>query len=136
MKAASIWVLLCLSSLVLAGCDAGGRASPDDGATHQDIVQGRNGAEVTFHATLAGEPVESGGHERFTVTDPAGDRLEVDHNTTLARPVPVHSGGQLIVHGELYVDPGPVYGVHCTHAHTSHCCPVAGWIEYQGNYYE
>lgn len=136
MKAASICALLFLCSVALAGCDTSGRATPDDGAIHQDIAQGKNGAEVTFHATVTSDPIESGGHERFTVSDPAGDRLEIDHNTTLAQPVPAHSGDQLIIHGELYVDPGPVYGVHCTHAHTSHGCPEAGWIEYQGNYYE
>jgi uncharacterized protein DUF3465 len=136
MKAASICALLWLSSLALAGCDASGRAGADDTAAHQAVAQAKNGAEVTFHATVVSDPVESGGHERFEVTDPAGDRLEVDHNTSLAQAVPIHNGDQLVIHGELYVDPGPVYGVHCTHAHTSRGCPEAGWIEYQGNYYE
>lgn len=136
MKAVSICALLWLFSLALAGCDTSGRATPDDSGTHQDVVQGRNNAEVTFHATVVSDPVESGGHERFNVTDPAGDRLEVDHNTSLAQSVPIHSGDMLVIHGELYVDPGPVYGVHCTHAHTSSGCPEAGWIQYQGNYYE
>jgi hypothetical protein len=120
--------------LVLAGC--GERAQPDDPGLHQDIVSGANNAEVTFDATVTSEPAESGGHERFEVKDPAGDNLEVDHNTGLAAPVPAHVGDHLIIHGRLYIDPGPRVGVHCTHATTSNGCPESGWIELAGNYYE
>jgi hypothetical protein len=62
--------------------------------------------------------------------------LEVDHNTTLAPYVPTHAGDQLVIHGQLYIDPGPRVGVHCTHAHTSSGCPNPGWIELGQNYYE
>jgi hypothetical protein len=134
MRAASTFALLLLFSV--AACDVSGRATPDDSGAHQAIAAGRAGAELTFNATAVTGPIESGGHERFTVVDPAGDRLEVDHNTTLAPSVPLAVGAHLVIHGELYVDPGPRYGVHCTHAHTSSGCPVAGWIEYNGNYYE
>ncbi|MFI5281546.1 MAG: hypothetical protein ACHQ0J_00250 [Candidatus Dormibacterales bacterium] len=120
--------------LLLAAC--GGRDNPDDQGLHQDIANSSNGVEVTFDATLVSEPVESGGHERFEVTDPAGDRLEIDHNTSLAPYVPIHQGDQIVVHGQLYIDPGPVAGVHCTHAATSSGCPDPGWIQYNGTYYE
>ncbi len=62
--------------------------------------------------------------------------LEVDHNTSLAQEVPAHKGDGLVIHGQLYIDPGPRYGVHCTHAQTSSGCPDPGWIEYNSNYYE
>ena len=62
--------------------------------------------------------------------------LEIDHNTSLASAVPAHVGDSLIIQGQLYIDPGPHVGVHCTHAATSSGCPDPGWIEYQGNYYE
>jgi hypothetical protein len=122
------------AALVLVGC--GGRDMPDDQGLHNDIVNGTSGAEVTFDATLLTEPVESGGHERFEVRVPTGEMLEVDHNTTLAPAVPAHRGDGIIIHGQLYIDPGPRYGVHCTHATTSSGCPSPGWIEYGNNYYE
>lgn len=123
-----------IALLALVSC--GERDQPDDQALHNDIVKGYSGAEVTFDATVVSDPVESGGHERFEVKDPAGDMLEIDHNTSLASPVPAHAGDSLIIHGQLYIDPGPHYGVHCTHAATSSGCPVPGWIEFGGNYYE
>lgn len=128
---------LCLVlavSLALLAC--GGRETPDDQGLHQDITNGTNGAEVTFDATLISDPVESGGHERFQVKDPAGDVLEIDHNTTLAPSVPVHNGDTLVIHGQLYIDSGPKVGVHCTHAQTSSGCPNPGWIEFGSNYFE
>ena len=120
--------------LLLAAC--GERDQADDNALHQDIVNGKANVEVTFDATIVTEPAESGGHERFEVKDPAGDMLEVDHNTNLAQAVPAHAGDALIIHGRLYIDPGPHAGVHCTHATTSSGCPDPGWIEFAGNYYE
>ncbi len=130
MKAFAVLMAVAL----LAAC--GGRETPDDQGLHQDLVGGSNGAEVTFDATVLNEPVDTGGHERFEVKDPSGDMLEVDHNTSLAPYVPIHAGDAVIIHGELYIDPGPRYGVHCTHAHTSLGCPNPGWIEFQSNYYE
>lgn len=127
-------VLVIGSLLLLVAC--GGRDNPDDAGLHNDLVGGKSGAEVTFDATVAGAPVESGGHERFEVKATTGEMLEIDHNTTLAPSVPIHVGDQLIIHGQLYIDPGPRFGVHCTHAATSSGCPQPGWIEYNNNYYE
>lgn len=125
---------LGLAAALLVVC--GGRDSPDDQTLHQDIVSSTNGAEVTFDATVVTDPVTAGDHERFVVKAPTGENLEVDHNTNLARYVPLHAGDKVIIHGKLYIDPGPRYGVHCTHAHTSGGCPVPGWIEYNSAYYE
>jgi hypothetical protein len=71
----------------------------------------------------------------MTVITALGDRLEVDHNVDLAPWVPAHAGSDVIVHGQLYIDPASS-GVHCTHARTSSGCPLPGWIELGGNYYE
>ena len=120
--------------LALVAC--GERATPDDQALHRDVVNGSSGAEVTFDATVLDNPVESGGHERFDVKAPTGERLEIDHNTTLAQYVPLHTGDQVVIHGQLYIDPGPRLGVHCTHAATSSGCPIPGWIMLGTNYYE
>ena len=125
---------LIATALLLIAC--GGREMPDDQSLHQDILSNSSGAEVTFDASLLSDPVESGGHERFEVRVPTGEMLEVDHNTNLAPPVPAHKGDGVIIHGELYIDPGPRYGVHCTHLHTSSGCPNPGWIEYNNSYYE
>lgn len=123
-------------AVALAMVACGGRDAPDDQALHQDVVNDTNGAEVTFDATLLTDPAESGGHERFQVKAATGEVLEVDHNTSLATDVPAHAGDQLVIHGQLYIDPGPRIGVHCTHAHTSSGCPVPGWIMFGQNYYE
>ena len=121
-------------ALVVVAC--GGREAPNDQGLHQDVVNNSNGAEVTFEATVVSDPVESGGHERFEVKATTGETLEVDHNTTLAPSVPLHAGDHLVIHGELYIDPGPRIGVHCTHAHTSSGCPNPGWIMLGTSYYE
>jgi len=113
---------LLLATVLLVAC--GGHDQPDDQGLHNDLVNDKSGAEVTFDATVATDPVESGGHERFEVKDTTGEMLEVDHNTDLAASVPIHTGDQVIIHGQLYIDPGPRFGVHCTHAATSSGCPV------------
>jgi hypothetical protein len=135
-RARATLALAGLAALILTASACGGREAPDDQGLHQDVVSGANGAEVTFDATLLTDPVESGGHERFEVKAPTGESLEVDHNTSLAPSVPVHIGDAVIIHGQLYIDPGPRLGVHCTHAQTSSGCPNPGWIEYANNYYE
>ncbi|MDQ6789156.1 MAG: hypothetical protein M3075_00580 [Candidatus Dormibacteraeota bacterium] len=91
---------------------------------------------MTFHATLESEPVQAGTHEHLMVADTQGDRLEVDHNTGLAAWVPAHRGDTVIVHGQLYIDSPDRAGIHCTHARTSSGCPLPGWIELSGQYYE
>jgi hypothetical protein len=128
--------LLVALAVALAVLACGGRDSPNDQTLHQDVVNNANGAEVTFDATVVNDPVESGGHERFQVKATTGEVLEVDHNTSLASPVPIHAGDKLVIHGRLYIDPGPRIGVHCTHAATSSGCPDPGWIMFGQDYYE
>jgi len=135
-RARASQALGALAAVAIALSACGGREAPDDQGLHQDIVNGTSGAEVTFDATVLADPVESGGHERFEVKAATGEMLEVDHNTSLAPSVPIHAGDGIIIHGQLYIDPGPRLGVHCTHAHTSSGCPNPGWIEYANNYYE
>ena len=127
-------MLAVVMLIALVAC--GERATPDDQALHQDVLKDINGAEVTFDATVLNNPVQSGGHERFEVKATTGERLEIDHNTTLAPFVPVHAGDVLVIHGQLYIDPGPRVGVHCTHAATSSGCPNPGWIMLGTTYYE
>jgi len=138
MRDGLTWRLLSAlaSVLLLAACGSTAvRESADDGEVHADIASG-NAVEVTFDGTLTADPQQIGTHEHMQVKIPQGDSLEVDHNTTLAPSVPAHAGDIVIVHGLLYIDPGPRPGVHCTHAHTSSGCPMPGWIELAGTYYE
>jgi len=107
---------------------------PDAGALRQAIQDGRSGQEVTFAATLVSEPIDDGGHERMLVRDQLGDVVELDYNVVLGHVVPVHRGDAVVVHGQLYIDPGQA-GVHCLHARTSTGCPQPGWIEAGGTRY-
>jgi hypothetical protein len=127
---------LALAAAVLFLVACGERPVADDQGLHHDIVSNSNGAEVTFDATVLDNPVESGGHERFEVKAATGESLEIDHNTTLAAYVPIHAGDKVVIHGQLYIDPGPRLGVHCTHSTTSSGCPDSGWILFDNNYYE
>jgi hypothetical protein len=126
--------LALAAMLLLVAC--GERAAADDQGLHHDIVNNSSGAEVTFDATVLDNPVESGGHERFEVKAATGESLEIDHNTTLAAYAPIHARDKVVIHGQLYIDPGPRLGVHCTHATTSSGCPDSGWILFNNNYYE
>ncbi|GAC1654638.1 MAG: hypothetical protein NVS9B1_06110 [Candidatus Dormibacteraceae bacterium] len=146
MRGTSIWARLCAPAsalfLLAAACGtagsggAGTRVAPDDAGLHQEIAAGATGSEVTFDATVESDPTQVGTHEHLLVLTTTGERLEIDHNTSLATAVPAHRGDRIIVHGQLYIDPGPKAGVHCTHAHTSRGCPIPGWIEFAGAYYE
>lgn len=127
-------IAVAASLILVVAC--GGRDTADDQALHNDIQNGSSGAEVTFDATLLDDPAQNGDHEVFDVKTTTGEILQVDHNTSLAQSVPAHKGDGVIIHGQLYIDPGPRYGVHCTHAHTSSGCPNPGWIEYNNSYYE
>lgn len=80
-------------------------------------------------------PSDYGREEEFWVRTPLGDQLEVDHDIDYATSAPVHAGAQVIVRGQLYLDPGRV-GVHCTHQSTSSGCPVPGFVDYAGRLYE
>jgi hypothetical protein len=91
---------------------------------------------VTFSGQVQSEPARVGGHEHLTVVTALGDRLEVDHNLDLAPWVPAHRGDTVTVHGQLYIDAPGVDGVHCTHSRTSRGCPIPGWVELHGSYYE
>jgi hypothetical protein len=126
--------LALAAMLLLVAC--GERAAADDQGLHHDIVNNSSGAEVTFDATVLDNPVESGGHERFEVKAATGESLEIDHNTTLAAYAPIHARDKVVIHGQLYIDPGPRLGVHCSHATTSSGCPDSGWILFNNNYYE
>jgi hypothetical protein len=110
--------------------------APNDSGLQQAVAGSQSGAEVTFDATLIQNPFRSGTHEHLIVSAAGVNRLEIDNNTDLAGWVPAHRGDSIAVRGQLYIDPGPTVGVHCTHRQTSSGCPSPGWIRYQNRYYE
>jgi len=122
-------------ALVLLVAACGERPQPDDAGFHNVVAAGRTGPEVVFDATVLADPQQVGDHERIQVRARTGETLEIDHNTSLAQPVPVHTGDHVVVAGQYYDDSG-FGGVHCTHAHTSTGCPAPGFIELNGKYYE
>jgi hypothetical protein len=107
----------------------------DDPGLHQAVQQQRDGAQVTFDATLLTTPATSGGHERFQVRSGAGDLLEVDHNVSLAPAVGARAGDRVLIRGRLYLDPGHE-GVHCTHRETSRGCPTPGFVDFGGRTFD
>ena len=123
-----------LALLLIWAC--GGHPAADDPGFHSAVNGGQSGAEVTFDGVLLGDPIQSGIHEHMLMQATTGEQVEVDHNTSLAGWAPAHRGDRLTVRGQLYIDPGPRLGVHCTHAKTSRGCPAPGWVEVSGHYYE
>ena len=121
--------------MLAAALACGGRDQPNDQGFHAAVQAHSSGVEVTFDGTVIASPEGSADHERIEVRAPTGEQVEIDHNVSLAPWVPVHDGDHVVVHGQLYLDPGRV-GVHCTHARTSSGCPEPGWIELKGSYYE
>ena len=114
--------------LALAGCAS---AKPDNARMLADLNASRAG-EVTVTGPVVSVLPDwngpDGPHERFDIR--IGDAVvEVDHNLSLARRVPVEVGGIVIVHGQFEPDPGrPV--IHYTHHATGR--HEGGWIEYGG----
>lgn len=90
---------------------------------------------MTFGGVVVSGPEVYGREEEFWVRTPLGDRLEVDHDIDYSVSAPVKAGAQVVVRGQLYLDPGRA-GVHCTHQSTSSGCPVPGFVEYGGRLYQ
>ena len=114
---------------------------PDNAAALDDIRSGRSGIEVVVQGTVLqilplGPSVVSGQHERFVIAvrDGSEQDILVAHNVSIAPAVPVHRGEQVIVRGELAVDPsGPV--IHWTH-HDPRFRHPPGFVELNGRFYE
>lgn len=107
---------------------------PDAMQVRRDVRAGQSNVEVTFVGRVAADPTKVGDHERILVQDRLGDTIELDYNTDLGQWVPAHEGDSLLIHGQLYVDPGRA-GVHCLHSETSRGCPYPGWITYGSTTY-
>jgi len=134
---------LCAAALLVgafSGCSLGGVKSDNAGAL-DDISQGRSGSEVTVEGAvvrvLATSSGTQGAHERFVVAVKAGNAEQdilVADNVTIGRAAPVRRGDDVIVRGELAIDPtGPV--IHWTH-HDPRGRHESGFVRVNGELYD
>jgi uncharacterized protein DUF3465 len=129
-----------LLAMTLGGCSLGGVTSDNAGALDA-ISQGRNGSEVTVEGAvvrvLATSSGTQGAHERFVVAVKAGNAEQdilVADNVTIGRAAPVRRGDDVIVRGELAIDPaGPV--IHWTH-HDPRGRHESGFVRVNGQLYD
>ncbi|MBV8172525.1 MAG: DUF3465 domain-containing protein [Candidatus Eremiobacteraeota bacterium] len=133
-----------LLTLVLAfsACSNAGSEAPDNLAALDDISQHRTHQQVTVEGTVAQmlrtSTSAEGRHERFVLDVHTGSGDEqlilVAHNIDIAPEVPLQEGDDVIVHGELELDPqGPV--IHWTH-HDPRGRNPPGFIKVHGQTYE
>ncbi len=92
-----------LSAVWLAAC--GASAQPDDAAIVNDFHNHQSNVEVTADGTvvrlLADRTSSTGTHEQFIIKLSSGDlTIEVEHNISIAKRVPVKEGDHVIIHGE------------------------------------
>lgn len=135
--------MLCACALfaaALTGCTLGGVKADNAGALDA-ISQGRSGSEVTVEGAvvrvLATSSGTQGAHEQFVVAVKSGsaekDVLVAD-NITIGRAAPIRRGDDVIVRGELAIDPaGPV--IHWTH-HDPRGRHESGFVRVNGELYD
>lgn len=130
------------AALALAACSSAGSETPDNIAAIDAIHQHHGHQEVTIEGTVAqvlpNQKSLTGLHERFIldVHTGSGDQqlILVAHNIDIAPQVPLQEGDDVIVHGDLELDPqGPV--IHWTHHDPSGRHPP-GFIKVHGQTYE
>lgn len=96
-------------------------------------------SEVTFSATVSSDPNYFYGththcmHEEFDAQTSAGP-VDVIDNVALAPRVPVKTGDQIQVRGEMVHDPGRIPVVHWTH-HDPARTHEGGFIRVNGRTY-
>ena len=97
-------------------------------------------ADIVVAGTVADEPTFFVGrhthapHETFDIVTPHGLQVRVVDNVSLAPPVPVHTGDNIVVAGQL------IPTARGAIVHDTHHCPGpgwhrAGWIEWNGRRY-
>jgi hypothetical protein len=123
----------------LTGCSLGVKA--DNPGALDAISHGHSGSEVTVEgnvvrvfATTSGA---QGAHEQFVVAVKAGNAEQdilVADNVTIGRAAPIRRGDDVIVRGELAIDPtGPV--IHWTH-HEPRGRHESGFVRVNGQMYD
>jgi len=133
-----MWRLAALVSAVwLASC--GAAAQPDDAAIAADFHNHQSNVEVTAEGTvvrlLADRTSSTGTHEQFIIKLSSQNlTIEVEHNITIGRRVPIAEGDHVIVHGE-YVWDSKGGLIHFTH-HDPQGTHEGGYVEDSGTTYD
>jgi hypothetical protein len=131
--ALAVW----LGLVWLAAC--GASAQPDDTAIVGDFHNHQSNVEVTADGTvtrlLADRTSTTGTHEQFIIKLSSGDlTIEVEHNISIAKRVPVKEGDHVIVHG-VYVWNAQGGLIHFTH-HDPQGTHEGGYIQDGGATYD
>lgn len=131
-----------LMAILLVACGnsaAGPAAGPDDAAIVQYFQDHRSNVEVTADGTVVtifpDRSSSTGVHEQFIVRlSSGGITVEIEHNISIGRRVPVKLGDSLIVHGEyIWNSKGGL--IHFTH-HDPQGTHEAGYIKDNGQTYD
>ena len=109
--------------LLQARCGAGATPAattkPDNAAIVQDFQNHRSYVEVTADGTVVtifpDRSSSSGVHEQFVIRLSSGDiTVDVEHNISIGKRVPVAMGDSVVVHGEyIWNSKGGL--IHFTH---------------------
>jgi hypothetical protein len=129
-----------MACFTLTSCSLGG-ANPDNAGALNAITHGQSGEEVTIEGpvlrVLATQDGAQGAHEQFIVAVRANEAEQdvlVADNISIGRAAPVHQGDDVIVRGELAIDPsGPV--IHWTH-HDPRGRHQSGFVRLKGVLYD
>jgi len=132
------------ASLLLVGCGAAtGTAAPsmaaDDAAIAADFQNQRSQVEVTADGIVVGtfpdRSSSTGRHEQFIIRLTSQNlTVEVEHNISIGKRVPVKEGDRVVVHGE-YIWNGQGGLIHFTH-HDPQGTHQNGYIVDNGTTYD
>jgi hypothetical protein len=125
-------------AVAMASCSSA-TASPDDAAIVRDYHNHSSNVEVTGDGTvvrvLPDRSGPSGTHEQFIIRLSSGDiTVEVEHNISIGRRVPVKEGDHVLVHGE-YIWNAEGGLIHFTH-HDPQGTHEGGYVEDNGLTYD
>ncbi len=123
-------------SVILASCSASPQS--DNAAIVRDYQDHNSNVEVTAEGTvvtvLPDRTGPSGRHEQFIIRLLTKDvTVEVEHNISIGRRVPVAEGDHVIVHGE-YIWNAEGGLIHFTH-HDPQGTHEGGFVEDNGTIY-
>jgi hypothetical protein len=132
-----------LVTLMLAGCGTTQTSAAtdraDDAAIAADFVNHRSNVEVTADGVVVGtfpdRKSSDGTHEQFIIRLTSQNlTVEIEHNISIGRRVPVAQGDEVVVHGE-YIWNAQGGLIHFTH-HDPQGTHENGYITDKGQTYD